>query len=296
MNIADNLFSSPLNFAGLPSPYSDLNTAKVVILPVPYDGTTEWHAGTRHGPEAIIHSSQYLELYDIDFDKELHTIGIHTLGPVQPILNSPKAMIQRVYKIAANLIQRDKFTVMLGGEHSLSLGTVKALNEKYQNVSVLQLDAHADLRDEYSGTKYSHACIMRRLFECCDITQVGIRSLSSKEQQFVKQNDLKLFYNSSLRQNPESIQKIADCLHENVYITVDLDVFDPSIMPATGAPEPGGLLWEETLGFLGAVFEQRQVVGVDVVELAPVAGLHACEFLAARLVYKLIGMKFARGA
>jgi agmatinase len=289
MNNANNLFSSPLSFAGLKPPYSDLNTAKVVILPVPYDGTTEWHAGTRHGPEAIIHSSQYLELYDIDFDKELHTVGIHTLGPLQPVLNSPEAMIQRVYEITKNIIQKDKFTVMLGGEHSLSLGTVRALQEKYEDISVLQLDAHADLRDEYSGTKYSHACIMRRLFECCDITQVGIRSLSLEEQQFINKNDLKLFHNSSLKQDPESIQRIADCLHENVYITVDLDVFDPSIMSAVGTPEPDGLLWDEVLNLVKIVAEQKQIIGFDLMELCPTEGPDACAFLAAKLAYKMIG-------
>ena len=210
MSNADNIFLPALNFAGLQSPYSDLETAKVVILPVPYDSTTEWHAGTREGPEAIIRSSQYLELFDIDFAKELHTVGIHTLNPVQPIFNSPQEMIQRVHKIAAELIQQDKLVVMLGGEHSLSLGVVGAIKKKYKDISVLQLDAHAHLRDEYSGTKYSHACVMRRLFEFCDITQVGIRSLSWEEQQFIKQNNIKIFYNS-LSQHP-GIFTIALCI------------------------------------------------------------------------------------
>src|SRR4030042_6488032 len=184
MQNIEDLLSPPQNFAGLISPYADLPTAKVVILPVPYDSTTEWHSGTREGPQAIINASQYLELYDIELEREIYTVGIHTLSEVQPLLNSPKEMIDRVYRIASKLTNQAKFLVMFGGEHSISLGMVTALKEKKQDLCVLQLDAHADLRDKYLGTKYSHACVMRRILELCPIVQVGIRSLSREEQQF----------------------------------------------------------------------------------------------------------------
>src|SRR4030065_2256333 len=193
MENIEGLFSPPQNFAGLVSPYADLQTARVVILPVPYDSTTEWQSGTREGPQAIIDASQYLELYDIELDRDIYDVGIHTLPKVQPVLNSPEKMIDRVYRIASELAKQAKFLVMFGGEHSLSLGMVQALRENFNDLCVLQLDAHADLRDEYLGTKYSHACVMRRILELCPIVQVGIRSLSWEEQKFLTQNNMHLF-------------------------------------------------------------------------------------------------------
>ncbi len=194
MENIEDLLSPGQNFAGLSSPYSDLQTARVVILPVPYDSTTEWHSGAREGPQAIINASQYLELYDIELNREIYKVGIHTLPAVQPLLNSPEKMIERVYRITGELVKQGKFPVMFGGEHSLSLGMVQALKEKFRSVCVLQLDAHADLRDEYLGTKYSHACVMRRIHELCPIVQVGVRSLSWEEQQFLTQNKMHPFY------------------------------------------------------------------------------------------------------
>src|SRR4030042_4349729 len=197
MENIEDLFSPPQNFAGLMPSYSDLQTAKAVILPVPYDSTTEWHSGTREGPQAIIEASQYLELYDIELDRDIYNVGIHTLPKVQPLLNSPEKMIDRVYHIASELTKQAKFLVMLGGAHSLSLGLVQALRENFHDLCVLQLDAHADLRNEYLGTKYSHACVMRRISELCPIVQVGVRSLSREEQQFLAQNNLHPFYIST---------------------------------------------------------------------------------------------------
>ena len=289
MKNIEDLFSPPQNFAGLLSPYADLETAKVVILPVPYDSTTEWHGGTREGPRAIINASQYLEFYDMELRQEIYKVGIHTLPEILPSLNSPEEMVQRVYQVAKELIQQMKFVVMLGGEHSLSLGVLRAFKEKYHDLCVLELDAHADLRDEYVGTKYSHACVTRRALEFCPVTQVGIRSLSWEEQQFLNQNKMQPFYISQLTLDSGSSQQIIASLTNNVYLSVDLDVFDPSIMPAVGTPEPGGMQWHEVLNLLKSVTENKHVVGFDLVELCPKEGPAACAFLAAKLAYKLIG-------
>jgi len=256
---------------------------------VPYDSTTEWHSGTREGPQAIINASQYLELYDIEIDREIHKVGIHTLPAIQPLLSSPEEMVQRVYHVAKELVQQAKFVVMLGGEHSLSLGAIRALREKHQDLCVLQLDAHADLRDEYSGTQYSHACVMRRVFELCPIVQVGIRSLSREEQQFLNQNKMQPFYASTPAPSLAPLQQIIASLPDNVYISIDLDVFDPSIMSAVGTPEPGGLQWHEVLNLLKLVALHKHVIGFDLMELCPKEGPASCAFLAAKLAYKLIG-------
>lgn len=289
MKHSEDLFFSTQNFAGLSSPHSDFGTAQVVILPVPYDSTTEWHSGTREGPKAIIEASQYLELYDLELDREIYKVGIHTLPELRPVLSNPEDMIRRVYDVSRSLIQDDKFVVMLGGEHSLSLGIVQALKEIYQDLCILQLDAHADLRDEYTDTKYSHACVMRRIVELCPIIQVGIRSLSSEENTFLKQNKMKPFYLTASSPHLHSIQQIVDSLGKNVYVTIDLDVLDPSIMSAVGTPEPDGLFWHEVIGLLKAITQHRHVVGFDIVELCPDQGPDSCAFLAAKLAYTLIG-------
>src|SRR4030043_830723 len=188
MKNIENMFSPAHNFAGLSPPFSDLETAAAVILPVPYDSTTEWRSGTREGPMAIINASQYLELYDLELDREIYKVGISTLRQVEPLLSSPQDMIDRVYQVVRGLVQKEKFVVLLGGEHSVSLGAVRAFKGAFPGLSVVQLDAHADLRDDYLGTKYSQACVMRRIFELCPISQVGVRSLSWEEKQFLTQN------------------------------------------------------------------------------------------------------------
>jgi agmatinase len=289
MENIESLFSPPQNFAGLVSPYADLQTAKVVILPVPYDSTTTWQSGTREGPRAIIDASQYLEFYDIELDRDICEVGIHTLPTVQPLMNSPEKMIDRVYRIANELAKKEKFLVMFGGEHSLSLGMVQALRESFHDLCVLQLDAHADLRDEYLGTKYSHACVMRRIFELCPIVQVGIRSLSREEKQFLAQNNLNPFYVSTPSSVLTSMESIIASLSDNVYVSIDMDVFDPSVMPAVGTPVPGGMQWHEVLNLLRSVALKKRVIGFDLVELCPKGDTDSCAFLAAKLAYKLIG-------
>ena len=277
------------NFAGLSSPYSHLSSARIVILPVPYDSTTEWHSGARQGPQAIIDASQYLELYDIESDREIYKVGIHTLPLVQPSFKSPEKMVERVYQVASEILKQEKLPVMLGGEHSLSLGIVQAFKEKIQDICVLQLDAHADLRNEYLGTRYSHACVMRRIHEICPIVQVGVRSLSLEEKHFLDKNKMHPFYTSTSGCDLSSPENLVAALSDKVYVTIDLDVFDPAIMPAVGTPEPGGMQWQEILNLLKCVTSSKQVIGFDVVELCPEGGNHPSAFLAAKLVYKLIG-------
>ncbi|NWF77594.1 MAG: agmatinase [Chloroflexi bacterium] len=276
-------------FAGLEPPYSNLQQAKTAILPVPYDGTSEWRGGSRHAPQAIIDASQYLELYDLELDREIYKVGISTLPEVEPLLSSPQDMIDRVYQVIKGLIQKEKFVVLLGGEHSLAWGAVRAFKETFPGLSVLQLDAHADLRDEYLGTKYSQACVMRRIFELCPITQVGIRSLSQEEKQFLTQNKLTPFYMSDLASNTAYIQQIVNSVSEDVYITIDVDALDPSIMPAVGTPEPDGMSWRQVLDIIKSVALHKHVVGFDLMEFCPAEGPGSCAFLLAKLAYKLIG-------
>jgi agmatinase len=276
-------------FAGLEPPYSDFEQAGTVILPVPYDSTSEWRSGSRRGPQAIIDASQYLELYDLDLGHEIHKVGIHTLPEVEPILSGPQDMIDRVYRVIRGLIQNEKHVVMFGGEHSLSIGAVRAFKEAFPALSVLQLDAHADLRDEYLGTQYGQACVMRRIFELCPISQVGLRSLSCEEKQFLTENKLTPFYMSDLASNKASIDKMLDSLSKDVYMTIDVDVLDPSIMPAVGTPEPGGMSWSQILDIIEAIARHKHVVGFDLMEFCPAEGPSSCAFLLAKLAYKLIG-------
>lgn len=283
-------FFLPSNFGNLPIQNSEFETSKIVIIPVPYDSTTSFKAGTREGPRAIIFASRNFELYDIELGKEIYKeVGIHTLGELEPVLSSPEAMIERVYEVCRELVRLGKFPVMLGGEHSLSFGMVRALKEKYPSLAVLQLDAHADLRDEYLGSKYNHAAVMRRIYELCPITQVGIRSMSQEEAEFIKRKKLNPFYARQIINQQAWMNEILSGLGDEIYITIDLDVLDPAIMPAVGTPEPGGLDWYLLLEFLSKVSKQKKVVGFDVVELAPSDVHCAASCLAASLVYKLIG-------
>ena len=283
------LFSPRHNFAGISPSYSDWENSRVVVLPVPYDSTTDWRSGTRDGPGAIIDASRYLELYDLELKREIYQVGIHTMPEIQPEMSSPENMTQRVYQVAREVLDKNKMALMLGGEHSLTLGMVKAYREKYQDLSVLQLDAHADLRDSYLGTKFSHATVMRRVYELCPIVPVGIRSLSEEEHRFIDEAGIKPVYTSGLILAENSINHIITTLSSEVYITIDLDVLDPSVMSAVGTPEPGGIGWFELLNLLREVATSKRIVGFDLVELCPDEGPRSCAFLAAKLAYKLIG-------
>lgn len=283
-------------FAGLTGSYADPEFAATVILPVPYDATSEWQSGSRHGPQAIIDASQYLELYDLDLDLEPYRAGIATLPQMEPVLGNPEAMVDRVYQVVNGLIQKGKLVVMLGGEHSISLGAVRAFRERFTSLSVLQLDAHADLRNEYLGTGYGQACVMRRIHELCPITQAGVRSLSSEEKQFMMQNRLTPFFMSSLTTDPACIPDLVKSLTDDVYVTIDVDVLDPSIMPAVGTPEPDGMTWRQLMDILKSVARHKNIVGFDLVEFCPGQGLHSCAFLLAKLAYRLIGCALPPGS
>jgi agmatinase len=291
----EGIFLPQRIFAGLEPPYSDLEQAKAVVLPVPYDSTSEWRSGSRHGPQAIIDASEYLELYDLELDREIYRIGISTLPRVEPLLGDPQDMIDRVHGTVKILIQKGKFVVLLGGEHSLSLGAVRAFKEALPTLSVLQLDAHADLRDEYLGTRYGQASVMRRILEVCPICQVGVRSLSWEEKQFSARKKLKSLYMSELASGRGSIDWILNSLSQDVYITIDVDVLDPSIMPAVGTPEPDGMSWRQILDIVQPVMLHKHVVGFDLMEFCPAEGSSSCAFLLAKLAYKLIGCAVSQG-
>jgi agmatinase len=278
----------PYNFPGIEPELASFEKAKVVVFPVPYDSTTCYRSGTRNGPHAIITASRQMELYDEELGYEPAKVGIHTLDELEPSMDSPEETIERVEKVIAEIIERRKFPLMLGGEHSISLGAVRALSKIYRNMSVLQLDAHTDLRDEFEGTKFGHTSIMRRISELCNTVQVGIRDMSLEEVGFVKKNKLKIFY---ARDSPKP-SEIVSSLKKDVYVSIDLDVFDPSEVPAVGTPQPGGLHWYDVLAILKEVASKRNVVGFDVVELCPIEGDVSSDFLAARLAYKFLGYIF----
>ena len=283
----EELFYPPRGFAFPPPQYAAFETSRVVVLPVPYDSTTDWKAGSRDGPRAIIDASHILELYDHELDREIYKVGIHTLPELQPSMQGPQETVERVHRATGELLDGGKFVVMLGGEHSLTVGTVRAYRERFEKLSVLQLDAHADLRDEYEGSRYSHACVMRRVLESCPIVQAGMRNVSLEEQAVIRQQGLHPFL---LQGEPLDEEHIVDALSDEVYITIDLDVLDPSIMSAVGTPEPGGLGWHEIMRILRRVCTKRRVVGFDIVELCPAEGPAACAYLAAKLAYRLIGL------
>ncbi|HZK06848.1 MAG TPA: agmatinase [Bacteroidales bacterium] len=276
-------------FGGLEAQYAELASAVAVVLPVPYDETSTWGKGADNGPAAIIEASANMELYDIETDTEIYKTGIYTAEAVTE-KSSPEAMVNAVEKAADKYLKQNKFLVGLGGEHSVTTGFVRAYARHFDNLSVLQLDAHTDLRPEYQGSPYSHASVMSRVREICPFVQVGIRSMDIVEKPFLV--DEKLFLAEDIYDNDDWMEDAVDQLTENVFITIDLDVFDPSIMPSTGTPEPGGLYWYQVIKFLRRVIEEKNVVGFDVVELAPVDDNKAPDFLAAKLIYKLLTYKF----
>jgi len=278
------------NFMGIRR--AKFGDARVVVLPVPYEGTVTYGAGTRNGPQAIIAASKHVELYDDELDCEPYAWGIHTLPEMEAGNRNPDEMFQSIREMGKRLAASDKLIIILGGEHSITPGMVAAFAEVYNPISVLQLDAHADLRDEYGGTRYSHACSMRRVLEHCPAVQVGIRSLSRPEMRLIQREGLPVFFMRDMRARTDWMDDAIERLAENVYVTIDLDVFDPSIMPSIGTPEPGGLLWDEVLDFLKTLVQKRRIVAFDVVELSPQPGNSAPDFLAAKLVYKLMGYIF----
>ena len=284
------------NFLGMEEEYSSYKKSKSVILPIPYDKTATYVKGTRSGPAAIIDASRYMERFDDELNQETFRIGIHTAEALDVDKLSPEEMVDKVYGSVLELLKSNKFPVSLGGEHSVSIGAVRAFKEVYPNLSVLQLDAHYDLRDEYFGSRLNHGCVARRISEICPVVQVGTRSLSKEEKDFlsaqVPNGKLKSISVYEILDSPRWKDTASNSLTENVYITIDLDVFDPSLMPAVGTPEPGGIGWYETLDLLKDIAKDKKVVGFDVVELCPIKDQIASDFLAAKLIYRLLGYIF----
>jgi len=275
-----------MHFGDIPKPYTDYEKAKFVIIPVPYDGTSTWGKGADKGPSAILEASTNMELFDIESDSEPYRKGIFTDKPVTENA-SPEKMVKAVEKVTSKHIKNKKITVLLGGEHSVSIGAIKA-HANTEKISILQLDAHSDMRDEYLGSKNSHACIMARAKETCPVVQVGIRSMDTSEKKNI--NKKRVFFAHKIHGKTDWIKKAVSLLTNKVYLTIDLDVFDPSILPSTGTPEPGGLGWYEVLELIKEVTKKKKIVGFDIVELAPNPNEKASDFLAAKLAYYIMSL------
>ena len=276
-------------YAGIPEELAKLEQAKIVLIPVPYDGTSTWQKGADKGPEAFLNASENMELYDIETDTEVYQQGVFLADPVSEN-SSPEAMVDAVHQATKKYIKKNKFVTIFGGEHSISIGTIRAFNEMFPSLTVLQLDAHADLRKEYEGSKCNHACAVYEASQTTNLIQVGIRSMDAIEKTVMDEE--KTYFAHEMAVDDTWMDSAIDQMTDNVFITIDLDAFDPSIMPSTGTPEPGGLLWYETLEFLKQVFEEKNVVGFDIVELCPNTVDKSSDFLAAKLYYKMLSYKF----
>jgi len=282
----------PGQFGGaVPEPRT-FEESRALVLPVPFDRTTSYVKGTRHGPRELLLASAQVELWDEEVWTDVHGHGIYTLPEVDLTAHGLDEAMSEVQRVSADLLATDKFLVVVGGEHSITSAVVAAAAARHRGLSVLQIDAHADLRASYLGEPHSHACAMRRTLEHAPIVQVGIRNISCEEAAEVGAFKTTIFYDWNMRDDPAWIDRAVDALSETVYITIDLDGLDPATMPAVGTPEPGGLSWRETTTLLRRVFERRRVVACDVVELCPIPGMVAPNFLAARLVYKLLTYRF----
>jgi agmatinase len=285
----------PMNFGGIEEEeFSNFDAARVLVLPVSYEGTVSFGTGTGEGAMAIIDASRNMELYEEETDSEVYKIGIHTLEEFKP-LETPEAMMNGLYNLTRDLLATGKFLCMLGAEHSVSAPIIRAHAEKYHNLSVLQIDAHADLRDEYDGTPHSHASIMARVVKDLRIpsVQVGIRSISADEARSLDENlPTKIFWAKDIVGRTDWIDEAVDSLTENVYLTIDIDGLDPSLVPTTGTPEPGGLGWYETLYLIRKLAEKRRIIGMDLVEFSKAENSDAPAFLCAKLVYKSLAYIF----
>lgn len=265
--------------------------AAAFIIPVPYDSTTSFMSGARDGPAAIIEASRHLEDYDIELDCDISQVGIHTTPELQPRMDGPQSMLAVVHGAVESTASNGKLPILLGGEHSITVGAVQALTRLHSDLSVLYIDAHADMRDSYMGTKWGHASTARRISEVCPPVLVGVRSVSAEEKEFIEGQGIpvQLWDAGSPDSLDSAIALATDHLTENIYISIDLDALDPSIMAGVGTPEPGGMLWHEILALLHTVSHRANIVGFDVVELNPSQGSVSCAFTAAKLAYKLIG-------
>lgn len=278
-------------FAGIPEEYANPETAKITLTSIPYDGTSTWGKGANKGFDAVLEAAENMEIYDIETDSEVYRKGIIIRNPILE-KSSPEAMFKATYEYAKVLLQKDKFNTFFGGEHSISIGLIKAYYEHFENLTVLQLDAHTDLRPEYEGSSYNHACALFDASQNTNLIQVGIRSMDKSEIKYLKKD--KCYFAQNIHGEKSWMEKASNQMTEKVYITLDLDVFDPSIMPSTGTPEPGGMTWYQVTNFLKKVFHEKNVVGFDIVELAPTPENKAPDFLAAKLYYKMLSYKFSK--
>lgn len=278
------------NFLGIPSEENTLEKSRVVILPVPFERTVSYGVGTRNGPGAILEASHYVELYDDELDEDVHSIGIHTLPAWLPERMDPTACVEELTGTVGGLLGHGRFVLTVGGEHSISSGPIRAYQKRYPQMSILHFDAHGDLRDEYEGEKHSHACAARRFLELgLPAVHVGIRSISREEVEFARESGLLIVSNREMHRSDAWMDRALARLTGEVYVTFDVDFFDGSLVPGTGTPEPGGGTYDQALAILRRVASERQIIGADVVEHAPIPGNRAPDFLVAKLCYKLIG-------
>lgn len=277
------------NFAGIDDQYAQYEQAAILLQSIPYDGTSTWGKGADKALAAFLEAAENMELYDIETDSEVYKQGIHLLPEI--LENStPEAVFESVYTKTKSLLKTNKFLTFFGGEHSVSIGIIKAFREYYPGLTVLQMDAHADLRPSYDGSPYNHACALHEASKHTNLIQVGIRSMDVVEKPFLNKD--KCFFAEDIYGQTDWMDHSIELMGDEVYLTIDLDMFDPSIMPSTGTPEPGGLNWNTTIRYLKKVFQKKQIVGFDLVELAPKEGAKAPDFLTAKLYYKLLSYKF----
>jgi agmatinase len=280
------------NYAGIAEELCTFERAKVLLQSIPYDGTSTWGKGADQGFEAFLNASENMELYDIETKSEPYHHGVHILPQIREN-DSAEAMFHAVYDTTKRLLDSGKYLTFFGGEHSVSIGIIKAFYERYKNLTVLQIDAHADLRPSYLGTPYNHACAVYDASKHANLIQVGIRSMDKIEEEHM--NRSKVYFAEDMYGTTDWMDHSIAQMTDDVYLTIDLDAFDSSIMPATGTPEPGGMDWNTMIRYLRKVFEKKNVVGFDIVELAPIDGNHAPQFLVAKLYYKMLSYKFLKG-
>lgn len=281
------------NFLGLESQYSDYKNAKVVIIPAPFEASTSYQQGTMNGPKALITASHEVELYDLELKTSFHTVGVHTLKSLNFKKKSAPKACDMLYETTKKVLSDKKWPIMLGGEHTISYGIFKALFEKYPNLSIFHIDAHADMRRAYEDNPYSHASILHLIRKTCDRTvSVGIRNISEEEAEYIKKNNVIIYYDHETQKTGFDIPKILSQLTDHVYLTIDVDGFSPSLVPSTGTPEPGGLEWYESLNILKPLFKHKNIVGMDVVEHMPIKNVVHGDFSVAKIIYKCIGYKY----
>lgn len=278
------------SYAGIEEKYTNFENAKIILQSIPYDGTSTWGKGADKGFKAFMNASENMELYDIETNTEVYKEGVHITSELKDF-DSPEDMFEKTYQRTKELMENNKFLTFFGGEHSISIGIIKAFYEKYENLTVVQIDAHADLRPEYNGSAYNHACALYDASKNANLVQVGIRSMDKSELEHMDM--VQTFFMEDIVTHEDWMETSLEQMTENVYITLDLDAIDPSLLPGTGTPEPGGFDWYELLLYLRVIFSNKNVVGFDIVELAPIKGSTISEFLVAKLYYKMLSYKFS---